>query len=729
MTSFRFYITRNSVVTEVFPLGDWKFIFDKGKDQAFFRHKISGKFVFSDRPNESVTDYTYFKNIEDTAHCEVLDLLVTRICNGTASNYFRGTFGTVDGEWDLDRCTFEVEPLPQDLSSCVNVDTPVNILNITNTVTVYQDSTVDNRTYTRCRLFDAMLLYVAQQSCPDIKGVVSDFFQINPETASSFNYVTNELNTYTKMCVSHKSDVKEPIPTNAAVLANTSFKKISGDLIKLFNVYWFIDANDNIRFEHLNYFSEGVGLDLTAARYTTYMAGTRKYKYSRVEMPAFEQWSCVDSGQGFKITYGDACGNIESFGAGSGKGDESVKFVKYEPQSLFVDFYRLRYNPVALSNLDGIMLFATKFNAVTGNYDMLGFFHNEELILGKLVLRFHKWGRPNQVGVGEYFPNPLDGIQSYFGRFLIYNEKKNKEQEQITIPMCCDDVFDESKTVKTSLGTGEIKSAEYDPFRETMNLSLKYGATDISQLSPSDIGNLLVWLKADVGVTEVLGVVSSWADQSGNNYHATQATAGFRPVKMTTAGKNFIRFDGVDDCLVTPSFQMYPNQRGSIFIVARTRIDDRGIIVGSYSNGAGKLWDIGVVFVAPFPTNGMRYNSFAEPIAFAQNFQIAYAGAYSKTQNDFVLFEAIRSTDNLLNYWIGGRAPGAITLNPAAIAGLPASNPMNIGNDNGGGAGLFAYDGDIAEIIIFNKALSEIERQHVEQYLFRKYQFINSYMG
>jgi hypothetical protein len=40
---------------------------------------------------------------------------------------------------------------------------------------------------------------------------------------------------------------------------------------------------------------------------------------------------------------------------------------------------------------------------------------------------------------------------------------------------------------------------------------------------------LQLWLKADAGVTQAGGLVSAWADQSGNNNHATQATGAKQP--------------------------------------------------------------------------------------------------------------------------------------------------------------------------------------------------------
>lgn len=58
--------------------------------------------------------------------------------------------------------------------------------------------------------------------------------------------------------------------------------------------------------------------------------------------------------------------------------------------------------------------------------------------------------------------------------------------------------------------------------------------------------NLLAAYDARVGVTDVSGACSAWADQSGNGFHATQGTSGDRPTITTTGGFASLFFDGAD---------------------------------------------------------------------------------------------------------------------------------------------------------------------------------------
>ena len=64
-----------------------------------------------------------------------------------------------------------------------------------------------------------------------------------------------------------------------------------------------------------------------------------------------------------------------------------------------------------------------------------------------------------------------------------------------------------------------------------MGLSLGLGTSQSSYMSfsPTDIGNLALWLQNGVGITSDGGTpdkVSQWNDSSGNGNNVTQGTAG-----------------------------------------------------------------------------------------------------------------------------------------------------------------------------------------------------------
>jgi hypothetical protein len=67
--------------------------------------------------------------------------------------------------------------------------------------------------------------------------------------------------------------------------------------------------------------------------------------------------------------------------------------------------------------------------------------------------------------------------------------------------------------------------------------------------------NIAAWFKKGVGITDVAGAVSGWADQSGNGRDYAQATAAAKPTKQA-AGT--LLFDGTSDLLKTAAFAI-PN--------------------------------------------------------------------------------------------------------------------------------------------------------------------------
>lgn len=61
--------------------------------------------------------------------------------------------------------------------------------------------------------------------------------------------------------------------------------------------------------------------------------------------------------------------------------------------------------------------------------------------------------------------------------------------------------------------------------------------------------NLLAAYDARVGVTDVSGACSAWADQSGNGWHASQGTAGNRPTISTADGYASLLWNGTNSTM------------------------------------------------------------------------------------------------------------------------------------------------------------------------------------
>lgn len=736
-TQYRFFATFNSVQTEVFPLGfnGCKYAYEKKDGTIFFTRKVAGKLVFSNIPAEGITDYNYFLAIESSvSRCSLIQLEIQKSCDRgvTWATDWSGEFGTADGYWDKDKCRFEITPNDTGKYNCLLSDISLNVLEMPNVVTVFADfsGTVDDRYYTRSRLFNEMLTFLAIETCSDITGVKSEFFQLNPDSFDPINYVTKEFNTYTNMCVSQVSDVKEPIPSNQATRAPLSFKKCMDDLARMMNIFWTIEEVSGlfyVRIEHLSYFTSLPGFDLTTAQYADFMSGTNKYRYVRSDQPKYETWDMPESTMGGRITYDNACGNEK----------ENESEIKYTISEFYTDFTLLRFAPEQKSNLNGLMLFAcVPLGGPT--YQMYGAGRNEELVLPRLILRFHRHGRPQLNGTFQYFvgstPYTLfDKSEKEYGDFLIRTTKKTKEQDPIKIPLCCSDVFDEYKYMTTAMGNGDVAKADFDIKTEMLSLTLRYGEPDLAEITaPSEIDGLQAWFKGDAGVTEVATLVSRWADQSGNGNDLVQATGAKQPI-YNVGSINLlpaITFDGTNDVMKTAgNISTFPSKRGSCFVVVRpgnNNVSADKQIVGTY-DVANPSWDISVDRETLLPTFEFSSNKEGDHWKMSDEIWEPHGyGVTNATESLFMMFFLNRTSDSEYFGWLNGkRHQETGSSNPMSATGQPVAAKLCVGNSDTEGN---PFDGDIAEIILFDRSITDIERQQVERYLFKKYAFIKSYM-
>lgn len=714
---YRYYITYNAVTTEVFPIFPDKPVisYTNPGDQIALLKKIDTKMVFIN--NDNADDYTYFKNIEDTDRCALLELDVHQKCAGVYTSVATGEFGTVDGEWDIDNCTFTIEPKPSGIYACLLRPVKVNIIDIATTYTMEYLGPTSLDSVTRLRKFEDVLLYVAQQTCSDVNSIISNFFQINETTTTTIDYVTGTENRYLNLMCAALSDIRDPQPSNAATKEEVTFIEIMDDLRVFFNVFWTIDASNNIIIEHFSDYNDTVGLILTGASYTDYTNGTNKYKYIRSDSPRFEAWGMSNSQMGCEIEYDNACGNQQ----------ENTMRIDYTAKKLYTDFYTAIYDGNNLAgNSRGIFLFACYAPGVIGvaaptSYFLMGKY-NDELILSRLVQKFHRHGRPQLSGTFKFEDTHGDPTPGYSEDFFIYSSRPLKLQTEITIPFCCDDTFDSSELVTTAIGNGIVDSATHDLYGDTLKLSLKYKvASDNTDIEPDDLSGLTLWLKGDAGKTISGGKVVQWDDQSGNANHFVQPTGANAP----TDGTNGIVFDVLNSQYMYSSnnIQAFPSKRGSVFIIHRIRD-----MVSSFSNtdktllatDAANKWDVSFQYTFNAGLDEWRYRSFAlgtnyPAVGYVLDYQ-PYGWGDDGVYNNILMFELIRDGDTSQTVWHNGKRTTNSTMTIANTQ--PDSDSIFLGSYDG--ATKF-FDGEIHEVIIYNRALTALERQKIEQYVSKKY--------
>lgn len=220
--------------------------------------------------------------------------------------------------------------------------------------------------------------------------------------------------------------------------------------------------------------------------------------------------------------------------------------------------------------------------------------------------------------------------------------------------------------------------------------------------------NLKLWLRGDKGVTEISGGVSAWVDQSGNFNNPVQTIAGRRPIVVPDAvnGKTALRFDGADDSMIAAhsSSLAITGDISSFFVV---KYDDyTGYNVAwakTQSNQPGPT-DFYTLPVSGRPQvfRGNGVGGAATPGVLAAN-----AGEYA-----IVGFDHAGTT---LRHYLNGDWNGDAQ-NTAARA--DTGRPLYIGTRDDQ---FTRMKGEIAEIIIYDSALSDADRAQVHNYLSQRY--------
>jgi len=238
--------------------------------------------------------------------------------------------------------------------------------------------------------------------------------------------------------------------------------------------------------------------------------------------------------------------------------------------------------------------------------------------------------------------------------------------------------------------------------------------------------NPILWLKADAGVYSDAGItpatngqpVQQWNDQSGNNYHLSQLTAGVKPTLASTSvnGKPALLFDGDDMLSSLSQINWNSTTNNDIFIVCKSTSPDNMLIESSPStvanNGAFYIIDnytaggYGVTGALK-GTNG-SFRTFKNSGGF-----IACTKIYQITQDmNLPGTNAIKIKYN--NQFLSDDGG----YNAGTPAGGLSNHFLYAGRRSDNTYGLI---GNIAEIIAYPSKLSETRAQEVYNYLNQKY--------
>lgn len=210
---------------------------------------------------------------------------------------------------------------------------------------------------------------------------------------------------------------------------------------------------------------------------------------------------------------------------------------------------------------------------------------------------------------------------------------------------------------------------------------------------PSDIAGLKLWLKADAitGLADA-DPVTTWPDSSGLGHDVGQATAAKKPTYQTNEinGKPVVRFDAVDDFLGNATLVVA--QPLTIVVVERAAVANH---LGNFIDGSVRCILGHSSLVYRLYAGGAGSIEGGTTDTSAHSMSGHFNGASSEMWKD---------------------GTSIATGDPGTLA-YPAG--YKIGSDHNGADQFF--NGDIAEVIIYDSALSAADRNALGGYIQTKY--------
>jgi hypothetical protein len=270
-------------------------------------------------------------------------------------------------------------------------------------------------------------------------------------------------------------------------------------------------------------------------------------------------------------------------------------------------------------------------------------------------------------------------------------------------------------------------SCVVDFFHDGSNYVFYDTLATITEFSPSNIAGLSLWLKADAGVLDDGGAaainndsVGTWQDQSGNGFHVSQDTSGYYPVYKTgiVNGQPVIRFTSTSDTVLSHLSRPSPLTAldaadFTIFVVfANTNDEENGTLISTKDSADGTENRVAMLADS---RSANKVNTLIKASG------TAYIATNDSDQGTSFRLSAAKLDGATLTAYHNGTAQA----DTETISGTWTNEFFRIGaqyyNSLAGNVYSVPLSGDIAEIIIYDSALSDPDRQSVESYLNSKY--------
>ncbi len=246
-----------------------------------------------------------------------------------------------------------------------------------------------------------------------------------------------------------------------------------------------------------------------------------------------------------------------------------------------------------------------------------------------------------------------------------------------------------------------------------------------SQSGPGGVGtkdgnsDLALWLQADKGVTASSGDVTKWADSSGNGRDATPPS-GNEPAFNSSglSAKPTIGFDRSNTEYLDLSSVVPTGSSGevTVFMVIQPNADKNN----GNANVETLLANDGSNSNTGFVTFGDKLGN-SETIAFGRDNGTNDEGYYysQNISSDSFIIHNFDYDGSSANYYQDNGSKSLSTANSGFSNSKSLKDLQRIGANTSGSD---AFDGEIAEIIIYSRHLGLEDRELVANYLDAKYQ-------
>ncbi len=226
-----------------------------------------------------------------------------------------------------------------------------------------------------------------------------------------------------------------------------------------------------------------------------------------------------------------------------------------------------------------------------------------------------------------------------------------------------------------------------------------------SYKTPDQLTGLVAWLKADALGLSDGDAVASWTDSSGNSNTPTQGTAANKPTFTASVlnGKPVIRFDG-NDGLTMPTEGNFDLATSTIFAIFKRNSGTSGTVMGKSTTGFVNAQRRKLQIATT--SSGINYNSGSD----------SQAVGITAVPTNWNLYAIKTTGDSDHSIYLNGvQTDSALALGDSSTnnAAMIIGSNFSVGTE--------AFNGDIAEIIVYNRALGALEMIGIQNYLANKY--------